>query len=59
MDEAFNAQLAKSPDATRLQEAQTVWLSRQDALPADKDRLIAVFDQRVREIEADDLTGLY
>ncbi|WOB78686.1 DnaJ domain-containing protein [Brevundimonas nasdae] len=59
VDEAFNVQLAKSSDPTRLQEAQTVWLSRQDALPADKDRLIAAFDQRVREIEADDLTGLY
>lgn len=59
VDEAFNGQLARSPDPTRLQEAQTVWLSRQDALPADKDRLIAAFDQRVREIEADDLTGLY
>ncbi|MFN7111782.1 MAG: DnaJ domain-containing protein [Brevundimonas sp.] len=59
VDEAFNAQLAKSSDPTRLQEAQTVWLSRQDALPADKDRLITAFDQRVREIEADDLTGLY
>lgn len=59
VDEAFNAQLARSPDPTQLQEAQTVWLSRQDALPADKDRLLAAFDQRVREIEADHLTGLY
>lgn len=59
VDEAFHAQLARSPNPTQLQEAQTVWLSGQDALPADKDRLLDAFDQRIREIEAGHLTGLY
>lgn len=59
LDAAFKTHLERSPDPARLQETQTVWLSRQDALPADRERLIAAFEQRVREIEADVLTGLY
>lgn len=59
LNSAFSTRVENSGDPDALRAEQNAWFAKRDGLPADRDRILQAYEERIRALQTDDLEGLY
>ncbi|WP_332660875.1 DnaJ domain-containing protein [Brevundimonas sp.] len=59
LNSVLSARLENPGDHDALRADQNAWFAKRDGLPADRDRILQAYEERIRVLQAGDLEGLY